>query len=364
MPLNELNVAVVGCGYWGPNLIRNFAHNSRTRVKYVVDLLPERMAKISRLYPTTAFITSYEIALHDPGIHAIVIATPVRTHFELASRALMAGKHVLVEKPMCMTSAECVELIRLAAEARRVLMVDHTFVYHGAVRRIKQSIERGELGKIIYFDSVRINLGLIQDDVNVISDLAPHDLSIMDYLLGVTPVSVTATGARLVASRAEEIAYITLKFNHDLIAHFHVSWLSPVKMRRILIGGTDKMVVYDDVESVDKVQIYDKAVLLSVSDKRGDEPPRQLVNYRTADMLAPAYDSTESLKVEVDHFADCVLNGTQPLTPGEAGLRLVCILEAANASLRSGRAEPVNSNPITDKFTRPMPVSPLISVEI
>jgi predicted dehydrogenase len=282
---------------------------------------------------------------------AVAIATPVRTHFELAKQALIAGKHVLVEKPMCMTSAECLELIALAAERELVLMVDHTFVYHGAVRRIKQSIERRDLGDILYFDSVRINLGLIQDDINVISDLAPHDLSIMDYLLNVTPVSVQANGARLLGSNFEEIAYLSLKFNDRLVAHFHVSWLSPVKMRRILIGGTEKMAVYDDVESIDKVKIYDKAVLYSANDQPSDQPPRPLVNYRTADMLAPAYDTTEALKVEVDHFVDCIVNGARCLTPGEAGLRLVQILEAANASLKSGREEPVNVLTVERKFS-------------
>lgn len=333
--MSELNVAVVGCGYWGPNLIRNFAECKLTRVKYVVDLMPERLAKLSRRYPGTEFITEFEKALNDPDLHAVVIATPVHTHYKLARQALLAGKHVLVEKPMCQTSAECLDLIALAAEHRLVLMVDHTFVYNGAVRRIKESIDRSELGDVLYFDSVRINLGLIQSDVNVIWDLAPHDLSIMDYLIGKEPVSVHASGVSLVSNKQEELAYLSLRFNDRFIANFHVSWLSPVKIRRILVGGTQKMVVYDDLEATEKVKIYDKGVDVS-PDTSEENRYRTLVEYRVGDMLAPAYDLTEALRKEAEHFAECILKNSVPLTSGEAGLRVVRILEAANASLSSG----------------------------
>ncbi len=333
----ELNVAVVGCGYWGPNLIRNFAESKLTRVKYVVDLIPERLAKLSRRYPGTQFVSDFDKVLEDRELDAVVIATPVHTHYQLAKQALLADKHVLVEKPMCLNSLECEELIALAAARKLVLMVDHTFVYNGAVRRIKSAIDAGALGDVLYFDSVRINLGLIQNDVNVIWDLAPHDLSIMDYLIGLEPTSVHASGVSLVANKQEEVAYLSLQFGSKFIANFHVSWLSPVKIRRILVGGTQKMVVYDDLEATEKVKIYDKGVDVSAT---GDEDRyKTLVEYRAGDMLAPAYDLTEALKVEVEHFADCILNKKSPLTSGESGLRVVKMLEAANASLRSGQPE-------------------------
>ncbi len=341
--MRELNVAVIGCGYWGPNLIRNFAEHKLTTVKYVVDLIPERLQKLSRRYPSTKFISDYELVLNDPAVDAVVIATPVQTHYPLARKALLAGKHVLVEKPMCMNSAECLDLIALAAEHKLVLMVDHTFVYNGAVRRIKQAIEGGQLGEVLYFDSVRINLGLIQNDVNVIWDLAPHDLSIMDYLVGKEPTMVHASGVSLVAGKQEELAYLSLRFDDKFIANFHVSWLSPVKIRRILVGGTQKMVVYDDLEATEKIKIYDKGVMVSTEGTEEDKY-KTLVEYRVGDMLAPAYDLAEALRVEVDHFADCIINGTKPLSSGEAGLRVVKILEAANASLLSGKPELISVN--------------------
>lgn len=337
----ELDVAVIGCGYWGPNLIRNFAESKLTRVKYVVDLVPERLSKLSRRYPSTEFITDYERVLSDPSVSAVVIVTPVQTHFELAKKALLAGKHVLVEKPMCMNSGECAELIALAAENELVLMVDHTFVYNGAVRRIKQAIESGSVGDVLYFDSVRINLGLIQNDVNVIWDLAPHDLSIMDYLIGYEPTTVHASGVSLVSGKQEELAYLSLQFDNKFIANFHVSWLSPVKIRRILVGGTQKMVVYDDLEATEKVKIYDKGVVVSTDSE--ENRYRTLVEYRAGDMLAPAYDLAEALRVEVEHFADCIINKKKALSSGESGLRVVRILEAAGKSLRSGRPEPLHS---------------------
>lgn len=338
--MSELNVAVVGCGYWGPNLIRNFAECKLTAVKYVVDLLPERLAKLARRYPTTKFVTDFEQVLQDDDLTAVVIATPVKTHYELAKRALLAGKHVLVEKPMCSTSAECRDLISLARKHNLILMVDHTFVYNGAVRRIKEAIESRQLGDVLYFDSVRINLGLIQNDVNVVWDLAPHDLSIMDFLIGKEPKSVHASGVTLVADEQEELAYLSLGFDGKFIANFHVSWLSPVKIRRILVGGTQKMIVYDDLEATEKVKIYDKGVMLSDTNNE-ENRYRQLVEYRVGDMLAPAYDLTESLRVEVEHFVECIVERKQPLSSGEAGLRVVKILEAANASLLSGRPESI-----------------------
>lgn len=333
--MNQLSVGVVGCGYWGPNLIRNFYENERVELRYVCDLVPDKLAKIDRRYPTVKTTVNYQDLLNDPSLDAIVIATPVRTHFRLAQQALEAGKHVLVEKPMCMTSAECETLVALADERKRILMVDHTFAYHGAVKRIKDEIDRGELGEILYFDSVRINLGLFQNDVNVIWDLAPHDLSIMDHLIGQTPKTVHATGACHQSSDLEAIAYITLTFGNNLIAHFNVSWMSPVKVRQMLIGGTKKMVVYDDLTPSEKIRFYDKGIA-KVEAQSYANSYGNMIHYRIGDMHSPVFDLTEALKIEVSHFVDCALTGKQPMTDGRSGLRVVRILEAANASLKTG----------------------------
>lgn len=336
--MNQLSVGVVGCGYWGPNLIRNFYENDQVQLRYVCDLYPDKLAKIGRRYPIVKTTTKYQDLLSDPTLDAIVIATPVHTHFRLAQQALSAGKHVLVEKPMCMNSVECSALVALADERKKVLMVDHTFAYHGAVRRIKQDIEQGQLGEILYFDSVRINLGLFQSDVNVIWDLAPHDLAIMDYLLDRTPHTVHATGSCHAGNGIEDIAYITLNFENNLIAHFNVSWLSPVKVRQMLIGGTKKMIAYDDLSPMEKIRVYDKGISIS-ENQSSNSNYVNLISYRVGDMLAPVYDLSEALKVEVAHFVDCVVHGQTPITDGRSGLRVVRILEAANASLKTGRPQ-------------------------
>lgn len=338
--MNQLSVGVVGCGYWGPNLIRNFYENDRVELSYVCDLQAEKVARITRRYATVKATVNYRDLLDDPALDAIVIATPVHTHFRLAQQALGADKHVLVEKPMCMSSAECQALIALADDRRRVLMVDHTFAYHGAVRRIKEVIDRGELGDILYFDSTRINLGLFQSDVNVVWDLAPHDLSIMDYLLGRTPKTVHATGACHAGNEIEDIAYITLNFDTNLIAHLNVSWLSPVKVRQVLIGGTKKMIVYDELTPLEKIRVYDRGI--SITEPQSYESGYvNLIQYRIGDMHSPVYDLTEALQVEVDHFVDCVLNNEQPITDGRAGLRIVRVLEAANSSLKTGKPQEI-----------------------
>ncbi len=335
-----LSVGVVGCGYWGPNLIRNFFEHESVELRYVCDLFPEKLAKIGRRYPTVRLTTQYHELLDDPGLAAIVIATPVNSHYLLAKQALSAGKHVLVEKPMCSTSAECLELVAMAAERKRTLMVDHTFIYNGAVKRIKEEINSGALGDIVYFDSIRINLGLFQNDVNVIWDLAPHDLSVMDYLLGRNPRTVHATGARHAGNGIEDIAYISLSFEDNFIAHFHVSWLSPVKIRQILIGGTKRMIAYDDLQPMEKVRIYDKGI--TVEQPQSEEHRyRNLIQYRIGDMYAPVLDLSEALKTEVAHFVECVQTGRKPMSDGEAGLRIVNILEAADRSIHSGKPLPL-----------------------
>jgi len=338
----SLAVAVVGCGYWGPNLIRNFYENDQAELVAVCDLDPKKLSKIAKRYPNVLTTDAYQDLLNHSGIDAIAIATPVHTHFPLAKQALEAGKHVLVEKPMAMNSKECVELIALAEERKLILMVDHTFVFHGAVRRIKQEVDSGALGELLYFDSVRINLGLFQSDINVVWDLAPHDLSIMDYIVGKAPRTIHATGSCHAGNGLEDIAYITVTFENDLIAHFHVSWLSPVKVRQILVGGKSRMIVYDDLEPMEKLRIYDKGI--TVGEPESDEQRyANLVGYRVGDMMAPNLDLTEALKIEIGHFVDCVLNKQRPITDGQAGLRVVQILEAANESMRTGKTIVINS---------------------
>jgi len=325
-----INVGVIGYGYWGPNLVRNFADSNSARVIAVSDLDPSRLAVAARRYPGTEATLDHRQLLANPAIDAIAIATPVSSHFELAWQALSAGKHVLVEKPLTATSDQAARLIEFAAAKRRILMVDHTFVYTSAVRKIKELIENGEIGEVYYYDSVRINLGLFQHDVNVVWDLAVHDLSILDYVLAASPVAVSVTGMSHLAGGAENIAYLTLFFESSLLAHIHVNWLAPVKIRRTVIGGSSKMIVYDDLEGSEKLKLYDRGVQVS-------EDPEKLyqlrVNYRAGDMWAPHLDNAEALKLEVSEFIDSIASNRRPLTDGEAGMRVVQILEAATASL-------------------------------
>jgi predicted dehydrogenase len=325
-----LGVAVIGCGYWGPNLVRNFAEMQGSRVVAVSDLQPARLAPIAARYPTIRTTTDHRDLLHDPEVEAIAIATPVSTHYELARQALEAGKHVLVEKPMAASSDEARRLIELAESRGLVLMVDHTFVYTDSVQKIKELVTAGELGRLYYWDSTRVNLGLFQHDVSVLVDLAVHDLSIMDYVLGARPVAVSATGIAHVPGQPVNTAYLTLFFDGDLLAHFHVNWLAPVKVRRTLIGGDRQMIVYDDIEPSEKVKVYDKGITLATEDVGRFE---MLVGYRTGDMWAPRLGLTEALRVEAQHFVDCVRHGLRPITDGHAGYRVVKILEAAARSL-------------------------------
>jgi predicted dehydrogenase len=331
-----VRIGVVGYGYWGPNLVRNFVETATTRVVAVVDGRRDRLELAQRRHPDIPVLTDYRDLLKDPNVDAVAIATPVSTHFPLALEALRAGKHVLVEKPMSTTTIEALRLIEEAERRKLVLMVDHTFVYTGAVRKIRELIEKGSLGDIYYYDSTRINLGLFQQDVDVIWDLAAHDLSIMDYILGEAPVEVSATGTSHVHGAVENVAYVTAFYQSSLIAHLNVNWLSPVKVRRTLIGGSKQMVVYDDIESSEKVKIYDKGVTV----KNGPESLyKLLVSYRSGDMYAPQLDVTEALRIEAQHFADCITNGKTPITDGAAGLRVVSVLEAATRSMKNrGRA--------------------------
>jgi predicted dehydrogenase len=323
-------IGIIGYGYWGPNLVRNFAEVPDARIVSVSDLNSARLATVQARYPGVGVTGDYRELINDPNVDAVVIATPVSTHYPLAAEALAAGKHVLVEKPMGCTTEEASRLIDMAAARNLVLMVDHTFVYTGAVRKIRELVTSGELGDIYYFDSMRINLGLFQHDVDVLWDLAVHDLSIMDFVLPSKPVAVSATGIGHVPGRPENVAYLTLFFENSLIAHINVNWLAPVKVRQTLIGGSRKMIVYDDLEPSEKIKIYDKGITLTEDSQSLYET---LVGYRTGDMWAPKLDSSEALRAEAMHFIDCIRTGGKPITDGECGLRVVQILEAATASM-------------------------------
>jgi predicted dehydrogenase len=325
-----IGVGVVGYGYWGPNLVRNFNEVPDARVVKVCDLRPDRLALVGQRYPTVTTTTDYRDVLDDPAVDAVVVATPVSSHAAFALQALRAGKHVLVEKPMTATSEEALRLIDEAERRRCVLMVDHTFVYTGAVRRIQELIASNALGHINYYDSVRVNLGLFQHDVNVVWDLAVHDLAIMDYVLGAKPYAVAATGMSHVPGQPANIAYLTLFFETNLIAHVNVNWLAPVKVRRTLIGGSRRMIVYDDLEPSEKVKVYDKGIQLA---NTAENLYKLLISYRTGDMWAPRLEMTEALRTEVQHFVRCIEDRVPVMTDGEAGLRIVGILEAATQSL-------------------------------
>jgi len=323
-------VGIIGYGYWGPNLVRNFGEAPGARVVAVSDLRAERLAQVKARYPAVETTTDWRALVANPSVDAVIVATPVSSHFELAMAALRAGKHVLVEKPLAASSVEALRLVDEAARRHLVLMVDHTFVYTSAVRKIRELCASGELGDIYYYDSVRINLGLFQHDVNVLWDLAVHDLSIMDYVVAARPTAVSATGLAHVAGEPENIAYLTMFFPGRLIAHVHVNWLAPVKVRRTLVGGSRRMVVYDDLEASEKVKVYDKGISV---DPGPENAYQMLVGYRAGDMWAPHLALDEALQVEAAHFIDCITNGRQPETGGEAGLRVVRLLEAASQSV-------------------------------
>jgi len=325
-----IRIGVIGYGYWGPNLVRNFADVGSCRVTMVSDTRPDRRALVEARYPGTATVADYHDLLRSPDVDAVAIATPVSTHFPIALEALHAGKHVWVEKPMTATSVDAIKLIEEANRRSLVLHVDHTFVYTGAVRKISELIKTGALGRIYYYDSVRVNLGLFQRDVNVIWDLAVHDLSIMDHVLPMQPSALSVTAARHVPGQPEDVAYLTLFFDDSTIAHIHVNWLAPVKVRRTLIGGSSKMIVYDDLEPSEKIKIYDKG--LRLDDQLGAKH-QMLTGYRAGDMWAPQIEITEALQTEATHFIDCIEHARRSQTDGEAGLRVVRMLEAAAESM-------------------------------
>src|SRR4051794_1340037 len=327
-----IRVGLIGYGYWGPNLARNFSECEGTTVVAVSDAREDRLAAAARRYPGIRTMKTALDLIRDPGIDAVAIATPVNSHFDLASQALSEGKHVLVEKPMTSSSQEALRLIDLATRKKLVLMVDHTFVYTGAVRKIRDVVRSGEFGELYYYDSVRVNLGLFQYDVNVLWDLAVHDISIMNYVLPHEPVAVSAMGATHVPGGNEDIAYMTFMFESNLIAHCHVNWLAPVKVRRTLIGGSRKMIVYDDVEPSEKVKVYDKGITVA---NTSESIYKMLVSYRSGDLWVPHLDQTEALRTEVAEFRRCIETGATPITDGIAGLNTVQLLEAATHSIRN-----------------------------
>ncbi|MCC6544629.1 MAG: Gfo/Idh/MocA family oxidoreductase [Nitrospirae bacterium] len=324
-----LKVGVIGYGYWGPNIVRNFNRLKSAKVVEVADTNNKALNRVSEIYPAINVTTSADEIITSADTDVIAIVTPVSTHFELAKKALQNGKHIFVEKPFTTTSAQAEELIELADKKNLLIMVDHTFLFTGAVKKIKQLIDDNSLGRLYYYDSMRINLGLFQHDVNVIWDLAVHDLSIMDYLMKEKPVAIGATGKGHVNDR-EDIAYITVQFSNNVISHFNVNWLSPVKIRMTLIGGEKKMLVWNDLSADEKIRIYDKGI--EVSNREGIYD--MLVSYRTGDMWAPKVEQLEALQLETEYFVNCVKSGDRPFNDGQAGLRIVKMLEACDRSLK------------------------------
>ena len=332
-----IRAGVIGYGYWGPNVARNFHGHDNCELVMICDRDPQRLLNASKACPDARLTTDCEEILSSPDVDVVAVVTPVWSHFELARRALEKGKHVFVEKPFTSSSAQAEELIELAAGKNLKIMVDHTFLFTGAVRKIRQLVDENALGNLFYYDSLRVNLGLFQHDVNVIWDLAPHDLAIMDYVIHEKPEAVAATGERHL-NGVEDIAFITVYFPGRIIAHINVNWLSPVKVRTTLLGGEKKMLVWNDLEADEKIKVYDKGVHMG----SGEGVHQLLVSYRSGDMWSPQVEQVEALKAEIDYFMDCVAHNRTPHNDGEAGLRVVRLLEAADQSLRKrGEAIPL-----------------------
>lgn len=334
MTSKPLRVGVVGCGYWGPNLVRNFASSRAFEVAWVCDRERGRVDELARTHRVGGTTTEPNEVFNDPTVDAVAIATPIGSHRALAEAALAKGKHVWIEKPLAGTLADAVAIEEAAKRAGKNVFVDHTFVYTPAVRKIRELFASGSLGDALYFDSVRVNLGLFQSDSNVLWDLGPHDLSIAQFVLARRPEAVSAIGVAHVAGAQENIAYVTLRYNDTLVAHFHMNWLAPVKVRRITVGGTKKMVVFDDLEVVEKIRVYDKGIDIATSEiekRRG-----ALVSYRSGDMFSPRIDQTEALRNAVEEFASSIIEKRQPLTGAAEGVDIVRTLAAAQTSLERG----------------------------
>ena len=326
-----MNIAIIGYGYWGPNLVRNFSQVNNCKVKKVSDFRSDRLVIVSKTYPGIKVSTDPDDILLSKEIDAVVIATPVFTHFSLAKKALENGKHVLLEKPMTSTIKEAEELMNLAKQKGLLLMVDHTFLYTGAVMKMKQIINEKSIGEIQYFDSSRINLGLFQIDVNVLWDLAPHDISILLHLINKKPYSVNATGVSHTKNGIENVAYLTINYSENFIAHFSCSWTSPVKLRTMLIGGDKKMLVFNDLEPSEKIRIYDTGY----NYKTDEEKNRLMVDYRTGDVYIPKLESKEALFGMASDFINSIINKTEPLSNAQLGLDVIQILEASQQSIKN-----------------------------
>jgi predicted dehydrogenase len=325
-----INIGVIGYGYWGPNLVRNFQQCKSTSVKCVCDMHKSVLERVKATHPGVDGTVWTEELINRPDVDAVVIATPVSTHFDLALDALKAGKHVFLEKPMTQTVEQSERLLEEAEKRNLTLMVDHTFIYTGPVRKIHELVTGGDLGEILYYDSVRINLGLFQHDVDVLWDLAPHDLAIMQHVVPHKPVAVSATGMSHFDGEPENTAYMTIFFDGNCIGHIHANWMSPVKIRHTLVGGSKQMVVYNDLDPNETIKVYNKGVTIN----RNRESVREmLVSYRSGDVHIPQIERIEALAVEVAHFAESIENKTPPLTDGKAGLDVVRILEAATESM-------------------------------
>jgi len=333
-----IDVAHIGCGYWGPNLLRNLMQIEKCKVKIISDIDPGRLKYIQQLYPGTKVTPNCEEIFNDKSINAVVIATPACTHFELAYKAIKSGKHVLVEKPLAMKTSEAITLIDLAKSHKTTLMAGHTFVYNAAVRSLKEYL--AELGEIYYIYGQRLNLGKIRQDVNVIWNLALHDISILFFLLEEQPLSVSAKGVSYIQKGIEDIAFLTISFENNIVAHLHVSWLDPNKVRRMTFVGSKKMIIYDDISDF-KIQIYDKGIdksNIKVSLGEFDDFGKFQLIQRAGDVFIPKIDFVEPLKSECKHFIDCILDGIQPHTDGYSGMQVINLLEAAQQSLeKNGR---------------------------
>ncbi len=331
LPERDLRVAVIGAGYWGPNLIRNFSEAPGGDVVAVADLSEERLAPIRKRFPAVRTVTDHRVLFADPTIDAVCLATPISTHRPLAVEAFAAGKHVFVEKPLAGTIDDALAIVAAGRAAKRTLMVGHTFVYNPAVALVRELLSGGSLGQVQYVDSQRVNLGLHQFDFNVLWDLGPHDVSIVLYWLGEEPEWVQCSGGSFIQPGIEDVAFLTMGFPSGALAHAHLSWLAPSKLRTMTVVGALKMVVYDDVQAVEKVRVYDRGV-----DSLSPDELRR--SYRAGDIHSPRVPVAEALQLEVRHFMDCIRGGTTPRSDGEAGLRVVRVLEAAMRSLRSGSA--------------------------
>ena len=330
-----IKVGLIGYGYWGPLIARNFHSLEDCEVALICDKRPKARQKAEQAFPNVAATPDVSDVVNSPDIDAVAVITPVWTHFDLAKSALENGKHVFVEKPFTSTAAQAEQLINIAAQKNLQIMVDHTFLFTGAVQKIRQLIDDGTLGNLFYYDSMRVNLGLFQHDVNVIWDLAPHDLSVMDHFFQSEPETVVATGQSHFNGH-EDVAYLTVFFGNNMIAHINVNWLSPVKVRTTLLGGEKKMLVWNDLDADEKIKVYDKGVEV----QNGREGVYDLlVSYRTGDMWAPRVKQTEALAEEAKYFRDCIIKNETPFNDGHAGLRIVRLLEAAEQSVKHrGRA--------------------------